>query len=68
MLSELVKAVLVLVVAFLLKLALAAIGVEIDPVVFNTIVAGIVTWLLAHLGYNLTLKALPSLVQRGLLK
>lgn len=48
----LLKSVLVVVVAWLLKLFFAAIGVEIDPVLFNTIVAAIVAWLLALVIHN----------------
>jgi hypothetical protein len=43
----LLKSVLVVLVAWLLKLFLATIGVEIDPVLFNTLVAAIVAYLLA---------------------
>lgn len=50
MLNELLKAALVLVVGFALKTLLAAIGVEIDPELFNTLVAAIVTYILALLG------------------
>jgi len=50
MLNELLKAALVLVIGFALKVFLAAIGVEIDPVLFNTLVSAIVAWILAHLG------------------
>jgi uncharacterized protein YacL len=50
MLNELLKAALVLVVGFALRLALAAIGIEIDPELFNTLVAAIVTYVLALLG------------------
>ena len=50
MLNELLKAVLVPVVGLLLKLALTALGVEIDPVLFNTLVGAIVVWILAQLG------------------
>lgn len=59
MLNELLKAALVLIVSFLLKLGLAAIGVEIDPILFNTIVAGIVTWILAHLGLEVAKALAP---------
>lgn len=52
MFDELFKSVALVVVSFLLKMALAAIGVEIDEVLFNTIVAGIVSYLLALLGYE----------------
>jgi uncharacterized protein YacL len=67
MLSDLIKSVLVVVVAFLLKLALSAIGVEIDPVLFNTIVASIVTALLALMGYE-GVKARVNRSRPGLLK
>lgn len=69
MLTDLVKAVLTLVVGFLLHLFFVAINVVIDPVIFDTIVAGVVLWFVVHLGYGLTLKILPySLVERGFLK
>jgi hypothetical protein len=48
------KAVLVVVVGWLLKLFLSAIGVEIDPVLFNTLVAAIVAWILALVINNTT--------------
>jgi len=60
MLSELLKAILVPLVAVGLKYVLAAIGVEIDPVLFNTIVTGIVVWILAHLGLEVAAKAAPK--------
>ena len=60
MLNELLKAVLVPVVAVGLKFLLSAIGVEIDPVLFNTIVTAIVAWILAHLGLELAAKAAPK--------
>jgi uncharacterized protein YacL len=50
MLNELLKSALVLVIGFVLKWFLALIGVEIDPELFNTLVAAIVTYLLALLG------------------
>jgi len=50
MLNELLKAALVLVVSFLLRFVLTAIGVQIDEVLFNTIVSAIVVWVLAQLG------------------
>lgn len=51
--DELVKAVLVAVVGYLLRLGLGLIGIEIDPVLFNTIVAGIVAYLLGLFGYEI---------------
>lgn len=72
MLNELIESVLLLVVALLLKIVFAAIGIEIDEVVFNTIVGAIVVWLMAKLGLGLAVKGLakvfPGAVKRGLLK
>lgn len=68
MFNELVKSVLVIVIGFLLRLALAAINVQIDPGVFDAIVAGIVLWILTQLGMATLRTAFPSLVRRGLLK
>ncbi len=62
MLNELLKAVLVPVVAVGLKFVLAAIGVEIDEVLFNTIVAGIVAYILAALGLDVAAKCAPKYV------
>ena len=59
MLNELLKSVLVLVVAFLLKLGLQAIGVEIDEVTYNTIVTAIVAYLLALLGVETAARIAP---------
>lgn len=61
---ELLKAALTLVIGFLLKLALAAIGVVIDPVLFNTLVAAIVLWILTQLGLELTLRGIWALRSR----
>lgn len=60
MLNELLKAALVLVVSFLLKAGLAAIGVDIDPVLFNTLVAAIVAWILAQLGLEVAKSVAPK--------
>lgn len=59
MLNELLKGVLTIVVGVGLKIALAAIGVEIDPILFNTIVAGIVVWILVHLGLETAKRFVP---------
>jgi hypothetical protein len=67
MLTELIKSVLTLVIAFFLKLLFVAIGVEIDPIIFNTIVAGIVLWLLTQLGYGLTARAVRGTRAESLL-
>jgi hypothetical protein len=58
--TELLRSVLVLIVAFLLRLALTAIGVEIDPVTFNTIVAAIVVWVLTQLGVEVARARFPN--------
>lgn len=68
MLSELLKSALTLVVAFGVRWFFAAIAVEIDDVLFNSIVAGIVVWLMVQLGHGLTVRAFPKAVERGLLK
>ena len=60
MIGELLKAVLVPVVAVALKYALAFIGVEIDEVLFNTIVSAIVVTLLALLGYDVARAKAPK--------
>ena len=60
MLNELLKAALVLVVSFLLKTALYAIGVEIDEVLFNTIVTAVVVWILAQLGVEVAKALAPK--------
>jgi hypothetical protein len=49
MLSELIKSVLMIVVAFLVRLALDALGVELDEGTFVAIVAAIVSYILALL-------------------
>lgn len=58
--SELLKSVLVLLVAFLLRFVLVAIGVEIDEVTFNTIVAAIVAYVLALVGVEAARNAAPN--------
>ncbi len=50
MLESLLKPVLVLVIGYLLRLGLAAIGVQLDEAVFNSIVAAIAAYLLALTG------------------
>lgn len=62
MLTEVLKPVLVIVVAFALKYALAAIGVELDEATFNAIVAGIVTYLLALVGVEGAHKLMPRYI------
>lgn len=67
MFSELLKSVLMIVIAFGVRWFFALINVPIDDTVFNSIVAGLVTWLMAQLGYGVTIRLLPGLVSRGLL-
>ena len=50
MLESLLKPVLVLVIGYLLRLGLAAIGVQLDEAVFNSIVVAIAAYLLALTG------------------
>lgn len=61
MTTELLKSVLILVVAFLLRFVLTAIGVEIDEMTFNTIVAAIVVYVLALFGVEAARKARPNM-------
>jgi hypothetical protein len=58
--TQLIESVLVVLIGFALKLLLAQIGVEIDEVLFNTIVAGIVVWILRVLGLELTFRAVAG--------
>ena len=60
MATELLKSVLVLIVAFLLRSALVALGVELDEVTFNTIVAAIVVYVLALVGVEAARRAAPK--------
>ena len=60
MLNELLKSILVPVVAVALKFALAALGVEIDPVLFNTLVTAIVVFILAQFGLELAARVAPN--------
>lgn len=60
MTTELLRSVLVLLVGFVLRLALAAIGVELDEVVFNTLVAAIVVWVLTALGVEVARAKFPN--------
>ena len=43
---ELLKPILVIVVGYLIKLACAKLGIELDEATYNAIVAAIVVWLL----------------------
>jgi hypothetical protein len=58
--NELLKSVLLVVVSYALKLALAALGVQIDDVLFNTIVAAVVAYVLSLLGLGIAAKFAPK--------
>jgi hypothetical protein len=58
--TELLRSILVLLIAAALRFLLAAIGVEIDEVVFNTIVAAIVAWVLSALGVEVARAYFPN--------
>jgi Kef-type K+ transport system membrane component KefB len=58
---DLLKAALTLVVGFLLQLFFKAIGVEIDPALFNTIVAAIVLWFLTLFGTEATVRGIRGI-------
>lgn len=57
--NEVLKTVLTVVIGALLTLGLKALGIEIDPVLFNTIVAGIVLWILTQLGIEVAARIAP---------
>lgn len=57
MIESLLKPVLVLLLGYLLRLGLVAIGVQLDEAVFNSIVAAIAAHLLALLGLEGTVRA-----------
>lgn len=61
MFENLLRSVLLLVIAALLKLALDALGVTIDEATFNSIVAAIVAVILSLLGVEAVRKVKPSL-------
>jgi hypothetical protein len=60
MLNETLKVILAVLVGAGLKLLLVAIGVEIDPVLFNTLVGAIVVWILVRLGFEGAKAAAPN--------
>lgn len=60
MATELIRSVLLLVIAFLLRWFLQFIGVEIDETTFNTIVAAFVAWVLTQLGVEGARRAAPN--------
>lgn len=57
--DEVVQAILVVLVGAALRFGLGLIGIEIDPVLFNTIVAGIVAYLLGLFGYEVARNVAP---------
>lgn len=60
MATELLRSVLLLVVAFALRWFLQLIGVEIDDLNFNAIVAAFVAWVLTQLGVEGARRAAPN--------
>jgi len=66
--TSLIQAVLLVLVRYAVVAFFALINVIIDPVIFDSIVAGIVTVLLALFGVEVTAKLLPVLRKRGFLK
>jgi uncharacterized protein YacL len=60
MTSELLRSILVLLVAAALRFGLGVIGIEIDPVLFNTIVAAIVAYIFAALGVEVAQAKAPK--------
>jgi uncharacterized protein YacL len=64
MFNELLRSALVLIVAFLLRAALVALGVEIDVALFNTIVAAIVAYVLAAFGVEVAQAKAPKLFKK----
>jgi uncharacterized protein YacL len=60
MLNELLKSALVLVISFLLRAVLTALGVEIDVTLFNTLVAAIVAYVLAAFGVEVARAKAPK--------
>lgn len=60
MLNELLKSALVLLVSFAVKYVLGLIGVVLDEAVFNSIVAGLVTYFLSLLGIEAAARFAPN--------
>lgn len=57
--NEVLRTVLTVVIGALLTLGLKAIGIEIDSALFNTLVAGIVLWILTQLGIEIAALLAP---------
>ena len=64
MTTEFLKLILTVVIGFALRLLLSAIGVEIDEELFNTLVAGIVLWILTLLGMEVAYRLAPRMFKR----
>ncbi len=62
MYKDLLRSVLIVVVGFLLQLGLKAIGVEIDPALFNTLVTAIVATLLGLFATEATIQGVRTFV------
>ncbi len=67
MLDPVVQSALVVILAFLLKLGAAAVGLEIDPAILNTLAGVLVVFILSKLGVPVLRKVFPGAVERGLL-
>jgi len=65
--TDLLKAVLVILVRFVLVSGFAAIGIEVDQAFLDNLVAGIVIWFLGQFGVELVATAVPSLRKKGFL-
>ena len=59
--NQLLESLLVVLIGFALRWFLAAIGVEIDDTLFNTLVAAMVLWILRLLGVELTFRAIAGI-------
>jgi hypothetical protein len=66
MLDPVVQSALVVILAWLLKLGAAALGLEIDDATLHTLAGVIVVYILSKLGVPLLRKFAPGLVRRGL--
>jgi hypothetical protein len=66
MLDPVVRSAFVILLAWLLKLGAAALGLEIDDATLNTLAGVIVVYILSRLGVPLVRRAFPGLARRGL--
>lgn len=67
MLDPIVQGALVILLAWLLKLGAAALGLEIDEATLNTLAGVLVVFILSKLGVPVVRKLFPALVHRGLI-